>query len=95
MNWLQRLLKTRQMEEQLDAELRFHFEAQVTDKVRDGMSGSEARRKTRIEFGGLEQIKQECRESRGTMWRTYVLAFACCYGLRDFLRRRFWCWRWG
>jgi len=85
MNWLQRLLKTRQMEEQLDAELRFHFEAQVTDKVRDGMSGSEARRKTRIEFGGLEQIKQECRESRGTMWLTSIVQDVR-FGVRMLLR---------
>jgi len=28
----------------------------------------EARRLTRLEFGGTEQIKEDCRESRGTMW---------------------------
>jgi len=39
MNWLQRLFRTRRMEQQLDSELRFHFEAQVADKVRDGFAG--------------------------------------------------------
>ena len=34
MNWFQRLSKTGRMEKELDAELRFHFESQVADKIR-------------------------------------------------------------
>jgi predicted permease len=68
MSWLQRLFARKRMEIELDKELRFHFEAQVADKVRAGVSESEARRLTRLEFGGIEQIKEDCRESRGTMW---------------------------
>jgi hypothetical protein len=56
------------MEIDLDKELGFHFESQVADKMRSGNSESEARRLTRLEFGGMEQIKEDCRESRGTMW---------------------------
>jgi hypothetical protein len=56
------------MEIDLDKELRFHFESQVADKMRSGISENEARRLTRIEFGGMEQIKENCRERRGTMW---------------------------
>ena len=73
MNWLERLLRTRRMEQQLDSELRFHFETQVADKIRDGLTEAEARRATRLEFGGMEQIKQECRESRGTLWLASIL----------------------
>ncbi len=68
MNWLQRLVRVRRMEKELDCELRFHFESQVADKVRNGLSEAEARRATRLEFGGMEQIKEQCRESRGTLW---------------------------
>jgi predicted permease len=68
MNWLQRLLRRDRMEKELDDELRFHFESQVTDKTQAGMSEAEARRTTRLEFGGLDQIKENCRESRGTLW---------------------------
>src|SRR5438045_9126792 len=68
MSWFQRLFARKQMEIELDKELRFHFEAQVADKVRAGVRESEALRLTRIEFGGIEQIKEDCRESRGTMW---------------------------
>jgi predicted permease len=67
-SWWQRLLRTERMERDLDAELRFHLESQVADKMESGMSEAEARRTTRLEFGGLEQVKQDCRESRGTLW---------------------------
>jgi len=73
MNWFQRLTKTGRMEEELDSELRFHFESQVTDKVRGGLTEANARRATRLEFGGLAQIKEDCRESRGTLWLVSIL----------------------
>lgn len=85
MNWLQRLFKTRRMEQELDAELRFHFESQVADKMRDGMSQAEARRLTRLEFGGIEQIKEQCRESRGTLWLASI-AQDLRYGARILTR---------
>ena len=73
MNWFQRLFTGKRMEEKLDSELRFHVEQQVAEKMRDGMTEAEARRTTRLEFGGLEQIKEDCRESRGTLWVASVL----------------------
>src|ERR1700723_4772424 len=68
MSWLGRLLSRQRMELDLDKELRFHFESQVADKVRSGIPELEARRLTRLEFGGIEQIKEDCRQSRGTLW---------------------------
>jgi hypothetical protein len=73
MNWFDRLTRTGRMEKDLDAELRFHFESQVADKVRGGLTEPEARRATRLEFGGLEQIKEDCRESRGTLWLVSIV----------------------
>jgi predicted permease len=73
MNWFQRLSKTGRMEKELDAELRFHFESQVADKIQAGLSEAKARRATRLEFGGLEQIKQDCRQSRGTLWLVSIV----------------------
>ena len=66
MSWLQRLFKKRQLDRELDAELKFHFERQVADNIRAGMSESEARRDARLSFGGMEQVKEDCREARGT-----------------------------
>ncbi len=72
MNWFQRLLRVGRMEKDLDSELRFHFESQVADKVAAGMNEADARRATRVELGGVEQLKDECRESRGTLWLTSI-----------------------
>jgi macrolide transport system ATP-binding/permease protein len=82
MSWLQRLFARKRMETDLDKELRFHFESQVADKVRSGISESEARRLTRLEFGGIEQIKEDCRESRGTLWLESIMQDVR-YGLRQ------------
>ncbi len=49
----------------MDAELRFHVEAYTEDLVRGGVPRQEAMRRARIEFGGIERAKEECREARG------------------------------
>jgi putative ABC transport system permease protein len=64
-NWLQRLVRNRRLEHELDAELRDHLERQVVDHVRKGMSEQEARRLAHLEFGGLDQVKEVCRDARG------------------------------
>jgi predicted permease len=61
------------MENRLDAELEFHWERQVADKMREGLTEEEARRRVRLEFGGMEQVKEECRDARGTRWAENVL----------------------
>jgi putative ABC transport system permease protein len=79
MSWWRRLAKREQMERHLDAELRFHFDGLVADNLRAGMSEPEARRSARLQFGGLEQVKEECREARGLAWLEgifYDLRFA-------------------
>jgi putative ABC transport system permease protein len=50
----------------MDAELRFHIDAFTEDLVRSGVPREEARRSARIEFGGIERAKEECRDIRGT-----------------------------
>jgi putative ABC transport system permease protein len=64
MRWLGRLFHKRLTEKQLDAELRFHLEQRVRDFVASGMDEEEARRRAHLTFGGLEQVKQDCRDSR-------------------------------
>jgi len=53
------------MESEMDAELRFHMEAYAEDLVRSGMAREEATRRARLEFGGVERVKEEGREARG------------------------------
>jgi hypothetical protein len=66
MNWWQRLWRKREQEKRLEQELRFHFESQMADNIRAGMSEEEARRRAHLEFGACESVKEECREARGT-----------------------------
>jgi hypothetical protein len=54
------------MEAELEQELRFHFEHEVEKQIRAGMTADEAKRRARLSFGGHEQIKEDCREARGT-----------------------------
>src|SRR5262245_45915761 len=68
MSWWRRLLHSRRLEDALDKELRFHFETQVADYIRDGSSEAAARRRARLAFGGMDQIKEACRDARGTEW---------------------------
>jgi putative ABC transport system permease protein len=53
------------MEADMDEELRSHFENQVEKLVASGMGREEAVRRARLEFGGYEQLKEECRDARG------------------------------
>src|SRR5713101_380152 len=64
MRWFTRLFHKQQSEKQLDAELKFHMERQIADNIAAGLSPEEARRRARLEFGSLEGVKEECRESR-------------------------------
>jgi hypothetical protein len=60
------LMHHKAVEDQLDEELRFHFDRQVEKYMRSGMTEEEAKRKPRLAFGGHEQVKEDCREARGT-----------------------------
>jgi predicted permease len=52
------------MESEMEAELRFHVESYAEDLVRAGVHREEAMRRARLEFGGIELAKEECREAR-------------------------------
>ena len=62
---LRSLAKRRRSEQELDDELRFHFDTLVARYAAQGMPPHVARRKARLETGGIEQIKEECRDARG------------------------------
>jgi putative ABC transport system permease protein len=59
------LFRRRAMEAELDEELRAHLEHQVEKHIRLGLSPEEAERRARFDFGGLDQVKEECRKSWG------------------------------
>jgi hypothetical protein len=68
MTWWRRVFSRNRLESQLDAELRDHFERLVADLIERGYAAGEARRLARLEFGGMDQVKEACRDERGTRW---------------------------
>jgi len=62
------LFHRNRVESELDDELRFHLDRQIEKYVRSGLSFEEATRRARLESGGLEQQKENCRDARGTLF---------------------------
>jgi putative ABC transport system permease protein len=54
-----------QVEREMDQEVRFHLEMEIQQNIRRGMSPSEARLVALRSFGGVEQVKEQCRDERG------------------------------
>jgi putative ABC transport system permease protein len=81
MHWLRHLFHKSRAEKQLDAELHFHLDEQIAAYIAAGLEADQARRRARLEFGGLDQVKENCHEAR----RVYLLEAASQdvrYGLR-------------
>jgi len=78
--WLHRLVHKSRSENQLDKELQFHLERQVDDYVKTGLPTEEAWRRARLEFGGVDRVKEEVRDTRwetrfDNLWRDFRYAF--------------------
>src|SRR5882762_6788653 len=87
MSWLGRLFHKSRAEDELYKELRFHLEQQVADNLAAGISTEEARCRAQQEFGGLERVKEEVRNTR---WETHLdtLARDFRYALRTLRKDR-------
>lgn len=81
------LFRRRNLEQELDEELRTHLEMQIEDYQRQGMTAEEARYAALRKFGGVDQVKETYRDRRGlpvleTLFRDLA------YGLRMLRRSR-------
>jgi predicted permease len=74
-------------DERLDRELRDHVERYVADLMAGGLSEPDARRRARLELGGLDQAKEACRDVRPLHWLEGFIRDAR-QGLRSFRRER-------
>ena len=63
--WWSRLWRRDKLERDLGRELQFHIAERISFLKGTGLSEDEARRRVRLEFGGIEQVKEECRDARG------------------------------
>jgi len=74
-------------EEGLNNELRDHIERQTAANIAAGVTPQEARRQAVLRFGGIEAVKENCREQRSGFWLESLWADVR-YGLRALRRSR-------
>jgi predicted permease len=86
MTWWHRLFRRRSYEDDLEKELRFHLEEHTADLIAGGLDPEEARRRARLDLGGPEQVKEECRDVRPARWLG-DLARDLRYGVRILAKR--------
>jgi predicted permease len=63
--WLRAMVGRGRMEREMESELRAHVEMRAEDLLRGGMGREEALRRAKLEFGGIEQAKEEIRDVKG------------------------------
>lgn len=71
MKWSRRLrtvFKKDSNDLELDSEIQFYLDHLIDEKRAAGMTPDEARHAALREFGGVAQIQEECRSSRGLDW---------------------------
>ncbi len=71
---LQALLRHRELDHGLNAEVRFHIEMETEKNIRLGMSRDNARRAALKSFGPMEKHKAETRDARGVSWFENLIA---------------------
>lgn len=64
MTWWRWVFTRHAIERELDAELRDHVDRQVADGVGSGDDEANVRRQIRLTSGGLDQVKEACRDVR-------------------------------
>src|SRR5580765_6214420 len=62
---LRDLFRRRQVEQELDDEIRYHLEQKIEESVARGMTPEEARFAALRAFGGVEYRKEKLRDQRG------------------------------
>src|ERR1043165_8557754 len=68
-----RLFHRRRHEEELEKELRHHLDQHISDLMAHGYTPEGARRQANLALGGPEQVKEMCRDARGTRWLEELL----------------------
>src|SRR5688572_21523557 len=77
---LRAILRGNRMDADLQEELQGHLEYETEKYLRSGISEQEAKRRARLALGGVEQVTEECRSSRGIsafteMWQDIRYGF--------------------
>jgi predicted permease len=67
LHW-QSLFRRQKFEDGMSDEFVFHMQARTEDLIRSGIAPQEAERRARVEFGGKQRFRAECRESHRVHW---------------------------
>lgn len=70
---LRALFRQKQLDAEMAEELREHIELQTQANLAAGMTPEEARDAARRKFGGVDQVKESCRDQRRAPWFEGVL----------------------
>src|SRR5438477_3125928 len=73
-------------DDELDKELQFHLAERVADLMETGLTGEEARRRARLELGGVMQVKEAVRD-HSVRWLIAELWRDGTYAIRTFWRQ--------
>jgi macrolide transport system ATP-binding/permease protein len=65
---LRSLFRRSEVDQELSEELSYHIEQKTSKLIAGGMPADEARRAALRSIGGLEQRKEECRDTRKVNW---------------------------
>lgn len=82
---LRALASRRRAERELDEELSFHLEMEARKARLAGLPEADASRRARVNFGGVDQARERCRDVR-SLGFLESLARDLRYGLRVLLR---------
>ena len=74
------LFRREPLERELDAELRAYVELDVAENIARGMAPNEARRTALARLGGLDMVKEQCRDvhrfrALDDLWRDFLFGF--------------------
>jgi putative ABC transport system permease protein len=84
---LRAMLRRGQVEREMEAELAQHLDAEIQELIARGMPPDQARRQAAATMGRLEDIREECRDSRGTAgWEQFTKDTA--FGVRLLAKNR-------
>ena len=62
------LFRKEKLDAEMSEEMRVHLELQSAENEKRGMTADDARYEAQRAFGGVEQIKERCRDARGGRW---------------------------
>ena len=64
---LDALFRRSSLEDTMDVECRSHIQIYTDDLIQSGVPRPEAERRSRVAFGGIEAVKEQCREARAAL----------------------------